>query len=496
LFDIMIIGGGIVGCLVGRELSRYQLTLVLVEQHSDVADGTTKANSAIVHAGFDAQPGSLKARFNVAGNARYEALCRDLDVPFRRNGSLVLAFTPAELPALHDLLDRGRSNGVEGLELLSGAQVRVREPQLSEQVIEALYAPSGGIVSPWEVAIAAAENAVDHGMELRLDSPVEHLLRIPGGWRATTAGGRELEARVVINCAGLQSDRIHNLVAEPSFKIHYRRGEYFVLDRSAGQLVQATIFQCPSEQGKGVLISPTVHGNLIVGPNAEQVASPDALETTTAGLESVRQAALRSCANIPFQAVITSFSGLRPTPSTHDFIIGPVPGAPGFLDVAGIESPGLTAAPAIAEHVAELVREALGGLVPRPFNPRRRPMIRFAELSSAGKAACVRADPRFGRVVCRCERITEGEIVDAIHRSAGATTLDGIKRRLRPGMGRCQGGFCGPRVVEILARELGVPMTAIRKDGPDSVLLTGETKRETKRETKSETKSEMKGVPA
>lgn len=487
MFDIMIIGGGIVGCLVGRELSRYQLSLVLLEQHSDVADGTTKANSAIVHAGFDAQPGSLKARFNVAGNARYEALCRELDVPFRRNGSLVLAFSPDELPALHDLLDRGRSNGVEGLELLSGDQVRTREPQLSDQVIEALYAPSGGIVSPWEVAIAAAENAVDHGMELRLDSPVEHLLRIPGGWRAT-AGGQAFEARVVINCAGLQSDRIHNLVAEPSFKIHYRRGEYFVLDRSAGQLVQATIFQCPSEQGKGVLISPTVHGNLIVGPNAEEVASPDALETTTAGLESVRQAALRSCANIPFQAVITSFSGLRPTPSTHDFIIGPVPGAPGFLDVAGIESPGLTAAPAIAEHVAELVRNELGGLTPRPFNPIRRPLVRFAELSPAEKAARIREDPRFGRVVCRCERITEGEIVDAIHRSAGATTLDGIKRRLRPGMGRCQGGFCGPRVVEILARELGVPMTAIRKDGPDSVLLTGETKRETK--------SEMQGVPA
>jgi len=475
LLDVIIIGGGIVGCLIGRELSRYRLRTLLVEKQSDVADATTKANSAIVHAGFDAQPGSLKARFNVAGNALYENLCRELGVPFRCNGSLVLAFTPEELPALHELLERGRSNGVTGLELLSGAQVRVREPNLSEQVIEALYAPTGGIVSPWELAIAAAENAMDNGMDLMLDSPVTQIVRIPGGWRVS-AGHRHIDARVVINCAGLHSDRIHDLVAEPCFRIHYRRGEYFVLDRREGRLVDHTIFQCPSEQGKGVLIAPTVHGNIIVGPNAEEVATPEELETTAPGLDSVRRAALRSCPKIPFHAVITSFAGLRPTPSTHDFIIGEAKGAPGFLDVAGIESPGLTAAPAIAVHVAELVGGCLGGLEPKPFQAQRRPLGGFAALSRADKAAWIQRDPRFGRIVCRCESITEGEIVDAIHRHVGATTLDGVKRRLRPGMGRCQGGFCGPRVVEILARERGVPMTAIRKDGPESVLLLGETK--------------------
>lgn len=480
MLDITIIGGGVVGCLIGRELSRYRLDTLLVEKKSDVGDATTKANSAIVHAGFDAKPGSLKARFNVEGNALYEQMCEELSVPFIRNGSLVLAFAEEELPALRDLLERGNTNGVPGLELISGDEARRREPNLAGTVIEALVAPSGGIVEPWNVAVAAAENAMDNGMDLMLDAEVTAIDPIPGGWRVT-AGGKAIDTRVVINCAGLYSDQIHDMVSEPCFKIHYRRGEYFVLDKKEGSFVSHTIFQCPSEKGKGVLISPTVHGNLIVGPNADEVSTPEETETTAAGLEGVRAAALRSAEKIGFGSVITSFSGLRPTPSTHDFIIGEAKGAPGFFDAAGIESPGLTAAPAIAVHMAKLVGEHLGGLEPKPgFNPRRRPMIHFNHLSSAEKAAWIREDSRFGRIVCRCESITEGEIVDAVHRHAGATTVDGVKRRLRPGMGRCQGGFCGPRVVEILARELGVPMSAIRKDGPDAVLLTGETKSQTK----------------
>ena len=480
MFDVLIIGGGITGCLIGRELSRYRLKIILVEQRSDVADATTKANSAIVHAGFDAPPGTLKARFNAAGNAMYDILCEQLRVPFKRNGSLVVAFAEAELPALNALAERGRINGVPGLELISGDEVRRREPNLSGNIVQALYAPTGGIVCPWDLAIGAAENAMDNGMELRLDAEVTRIARIPGGWRVS-AGGRAVDARVVINCAGLRADQVHNMVAEPAFKLRYRRGEYFVLDRKEGAFVRHTIFQCPSEQGKGVLITPTVHGNLLVGPNAEEVDGPERLETTMAGLEGVRQTASRTSARIAFNAVITSFAGLRPTPDTHDFVIGEVPGAPGFLDVAGIESPGLTAAPAIALHVAGLAGTFLGGLEPNlDFNPWRRALVDFHHLPAAEKADWIHKDPRYGRIVCRCESITEGEIVDAIHRNAGATTLDGVKRRLRPGMGRCQGGFCGPRVVEILARELGIPMTAVRKDGPESVLLTGETKSQAK----------------
>jgi glycerol-3-phosphate dehydrogenase len=343
-------------------------------------------------------------------------------------------------------------------------------------VVEALYAPSCGIVGPWELAIGAAENAMDNGMELLLDAEVTAIERTPKGYRVV-AGADRIETRMVINCAGPRSDRIHNLVAEPSFRIDCRRGQYYILDRGEGGLVSQVIFQCPSEKGKGVLIAPTVHGNLIVGPNAEPVLDPDRRETTLAGLAEVRLTALRSAGKIAFNTMITSFAGIRATPDTHDFIIGEAKGAPGFIDVAGIESPGLTSAPAIAQHVAGLVRDRLGPLEPRPdFTPLRRPVIHFASLPKEEKAAWIRRDPRFGRMVCRCESITEGEVVDAIHRHAGATTVDGVKRRVRPGMGRCQGGFCGPRVVEILARELGVPMTAIRKDGPESILLTRATK--------------------
>jgi glycerol-3-phosphate dehydrogenase len=480
LIDIIIVGAGVTGCLIARELSRYQLKVLLLEKHSDVADETTKANSAIVHAGFDAAPGSLKARFNAQGNACYETLCQELCVPFKRIGSLVLALSAEEAPALQVLLERGRSNGIPGLELLSGAEVRRREPNLSRNVVQALYAPTAGIVGPWDLAIAAAENAVNNGVGLLLDTEVTGIQRTSDGYRVT-AGNKTLTARVVINCAGLFADRIHNLVAEPAFRIQYRRGEYFVLDRKEGGLVNHVIFQCPSDKGKGVLISPTVHGNLLIGPNAQEVPAPDQLETTAQGLDEVRRAAMRSSERIAFQAVITSFAGLRATSDTHDFVIGEAKGAPGFFDVAGIESPGLTAAPAIALHVVELVRGRLGGLKPNAaFHGVRRPLVRFAQLSSEQKAAWIRKDARYGRIVCRCESITEGEIVDAIHRHAGATTLDGVKRRLRPGMGRCQGGFCGPRVVEILARELGVPMTEVRKDGPASVLLTGPTKCEQK----------------
>jgi glycerol-3-phosphate dehydrogenase len=476
LIDITIIGGGVVGCLISRELSRYQLKTLLVEKDSDIANGTTKANSAIVHAGFDAKPGSLKARFNVEGNAMYDRVCGELGVPFKRNGSLVLAFGEDELPELHSLKTRGEQNGVPGLELLSGDEVRRREPHLAKEVIEALYAPTGGIVGPWDLAIAAAENAIDNGLELRLDTEVTGIEKIEGGYRLTT-NGPAIETRMVINCAGLYSDRIHNMVAEPTFKIIPRRGEYFVLDRSEGNHVSHTIFQCPTPNGKGVLISPTVHGNLLVGPNAEAVPDATHLETTADGLRSIREAAAKSSPDVAYSAVITSFSGLRSTPDTHDFMIGEIKGVPGFIDVAGIESPGLTAAPAIAVHVGGLVRHYLGNPEFNPdFNPVRRPMVHFTHLSNEAKAAWIKKDPRFGRIVCRCESITEGEIVDAIHRNAGGMTVDGIKRRLRPGMGRCQGGFCGPRVVEIISRELGIPMTEVRKDRPASVLLTGVTK--------------------
>lgn len=476
MINITIIGGGVTGCLVARELSRYQLDVLLIEKDNDIANGTTKANSAIVHAGYDAKPGTLKAWFNVAGNALFDTLCRELNVPFKRIGSLVLGFSESEMHTLKELQQRGTENGVPGLTVIGADEVARLEPHRADTVVGALYAPTGGIVGPWELAIAAAENAMDNGVKLMLNTAVSRIEKIKDGYRVT-AGGTTIETRCVINCAGLYADSIHNMVAEPAFSITPRRGEYYVLDHSEGDFVNHVIFQCPTPDSKGVLITPTVHGNLLVGPNAETVEGPEHRETTAAGLKQVREVASKSTGKINFGATITSFAGLRATPDTGDFIIGEAAGAPGFIDVAGIESPGLTAAPAIAVHVAELVQRHLGAVAEKPdFNPVRKPMVHFAHMSSAKKAELIAKDARFGRVICRCESITEGEILDAIHRNAGAATVDGVKRRVRPGMGRCQGGFCGPRVVEILARELHLPLTAVKKDGLDSTMLTGETK--------------------
>ncbi len=476
MYDITIIGAGITGTFIARELSRYQLKIVLIDKENDVANGTTKANSAIVHAGYDAEAGSLKARFNVRGNELYEAVCKELHVPFKRTGSLVVAFNEQEMKTIEELYHRGIENGVPQLEILDREGVRGVEENLSEEIIGALYAKTGGIVGPWELAIALAENALENGVELLLNSPVTSIKKQADGYRIT-AGDQQLQSKIVINCAGLYSDEINNMVNSPSFEILPNRGEYNLFDKSVGNLVNTTVFACPSEAGKGVVVMPTVHGNLLIGPTAEYVDSKSSVETTLAGLASISEHALHTLKQVGFQNVITSFTGLRAKVKSKDFIIEESKEAAGFINVAGIDSPGLTSAPAIAEYVVELVKGKIEKLEANPnYNPNRRPSIHFMELSDTEKARLIEKDPRFGRIICRCEQITEGEIVDVIRRKAGARTLDGVKRRARPGSGRCQGGFCAPRVMEILAKELDVEITEVVKDGKASYILTGETK--------------------
>ena len=476
MYDVAIIGAGVIGCAVARELSRYDLKVVLIEKDTDIANGTTKANSAIVHAGYDAKPGSLKARFNVEGNAMFDEICKELDVPFERIGSLVVAFDHEDVQALQELYERGLINEVPGMEILDGEQVLTLEPNLRKNVVGALHAPSAGIVGPWELAIAMAENAIENGVELKLEHQVTKIEKLESGYKIVTDKGK-VEASYIINCGGLYADEIHNMVAEPSFRIIPRRGQYNVFDRSVGNFVQKVIFQCPTKKGKGVLITPTVHGNLIIGPDAEELDCKESVETTMDGLVFIRDEGKKSAENVPGQAIITAFAGLRATPSTGDFIIEEVPGSKGFIDVAGIESPGLTAAPAISVYVLELLRNSGAMLVEKTtFHPIRRKAIRFMELTQEEKAELIQRDPSFGRIICRCESITEGEIVDIIRRKAGALTVDGVKRRARPGTGRCQGGFCGPRVMEILARELEIDITEVLKDRRGSYILTEPTK--------------------
>ncbi len=473
MYDAVIIGGGAVGCAVARWLSRYRLRICLVERGEDVCVGTSKANSAICHAGFDAPVGSAKARFNVEGSRMMEALSRQLDFPYRRCGALVLCFDEADIPRLEELKARGQRNGVEGLAVLDREALRRQEPRVAPDAAAALYAPTSAIICPFGMTIALAENAAANGCEFRFDTEVRHIRREGGRFLLETSRG-VLESRVVIAAAGVHGDALHNELCETKLSIVPRRGEYCLLDRRDGQLVQHTIFQLPSAMGKGVLVSPTVHGNLLVGPTAEDQTDRDCTATTAAGLHRVAETAARSVPDLPMRDVITSFAGLRAhlTGGDDDFIVGE--SADGFFEAVGIESPGLSSAPAIGRYLAGLAAEKLGAAEKDDFLPERRDIPRPREMGLAARQALIEKDPAYATVVCRCEQITEGEIREAIRR--GARSLDGVKRRVRAGMGRCQGGFCTPRVLELLHEELGVPMTELTKGGGESRLLAGRTK--------------------
>lgn len=473
MVDVVIVGGGVCGCSLLYELSRYKLSAVLVEKENDVSVGTTKANSAIVHAGYDPHPGTKMARYNVEGNALIKELCEKLDVPYKQIGSLVLAFDADQDALVRELFDRGTQNGVPGMKVLYAAEVREMEPNVSPEVTSALYAPSAGIVSPWELAIALAETAVKNGAQVELNSEVTSIQPIDGGFRVT-AGGKEIDTRFVVNAAGIWSDKINDMAAPHTFTVSANKGEYFLLDKSQGTLVNHVIFQCPSKVGKGVLVSPTVHGNLIVGPNAED-AEKDDLGTTGDGLAFVRKMALRSVPDINFRDSIRNFAGLRANTEIDDFLVGETE-QKGFFNIAGIKSPGLTSAPAIARDVVRMLGKAGLTLDPKETFVDERHVVRFKHLSHEERAAAIAKNPLYGQIVCRCETITEGEIVDALHRPLPPCSIDGVKRRCGSGMGRCQGGFCGPRVQQIIARELGIPQEAVMMDRAGTAVITGETK--------------------
>ena len=472
MYDVLIIGCGITGAAAAFQLSRYQLKIAVLERENDVADGTTKANSAILHAGYDPEPGTLMARLNVRGAELAKELCAKLDVPYRPCGSLVLAFSPEDDATLHTLFQRGQANGVPQLRLLTGDEARAKDPNLSDRVTSALYAPTAAICSPWEYCLALAETAVVNGAELHLDTAVTGLEPAEEGWLVHTSKG-DFRSRYVINAAGVWAQAVHEMAAAPTFTIHPSRGQYFLLDKSEGNRVGHVIFQCPGPNGKGVLVSPTVHGNLIVGPDATPVEGDD-VSTTADGLAFVRETAQKSVPSVNFRESIRNFAGVRSSTDRGDFIIELA--APHFLDLAGICSPGLTAAPAIAEYAAELLADDGLTLTEKENFICHRRRTRFHDLSLDEKAKLVEREPTYGRVICRCETVTEGEILEALRSPIPPRSVDGVKRRVGAGMGRCQGGFCGPRVVEILSRELGVTPDHIVQDKAGSWLLASQTK--------------------
>ena len=475
MYDVMIIGSGVSGSAAARELSRYKAKICVLEKEEDVCCGTSKANSGIVHAGYDAKEGSLMAKLNVRGNAMMEQLSKDLDFPFKRIGSLVICLREEDMDKLQALYDRGVANGVSGLQILNREEVLEMEPNIADNVYAALYAPTAGIVCPFNLNIAMAENANVNGVEFKFDTEVTDLKPIDEGWEIHTNNG-VFQTRYVVNAAGVYADKFHNMVSEKKIHITPRRGDYCLLDKSAGSHVSKTIFALPGKYGKGILVAPTVHGNLILGPTAIDIEDKEGTNTTREGLDQVIERAEMNVKNIPLRQVITSFAGLRAHEDGHEFLIGEVEGAKGFIDCAGIESPGLTSAPAIGELVAELVTGYLCAKKKQHFEEKRKGLVNPKNLSREAYQELIRENPAYGNVICRCETVTEGEIVEAIHRLIPAKSLDGVKRRTRAGMGRCQAGFCSPKTMEILAREWKVPMETITKAGKDSRLIRGYNK--------------------
>lgn len=475
MYDVLIVGAGVIGGMLARQLSRYNLSVCMLEKENDVAMGATKANSGIVHGGYDPEPGTLKAKLNAEGVQKLYDVADEIHAPYRKNGSFVCAFgTPEEEATVRELYERGRINGIKGLEILTGDEARALEPALSDKVSLVLNVTNAGIVCPYELTVAAIGNAMDNGADLKVGFAVSTVEKTENGFVAVAENGTRVEGKYLVNCAGAYSDRVAAMVGDSFFTIIPRAGEYMLLDKNEGSRVSHTIFQVPSVEGKGILVSPTVDGNLLTGPTASKVADPTCTETTPEGLEAVGRLAAKSVPSVNFRQVITSFTGVRSSEKNGDFIICPSKTVAGVLHVAAIDSPGLTCCVAIADYAIEQLR-AMGLVLTEKadFDPVRENPHAFREMSDEEKDAYIKQHPAYGKIVCRCETVSEGEIRDAIRRNPPARDIDGVKRRTRSGMGRCQGGFCMPYVMRLLSEENGEPMEKITKNGEGSAQLTG-----------------------
>ena len=448
MYDVIIIGAGVIGASIARELSKYKLDIIVLEKENDVCEGTTSANSAIIHSGYDPEPNSKKAYYNVLGNKMYTQICEDLDVSFRRNGSITIAIDEEEVNILDELYERSKLNNVE-TKLLNQDELFKIEPNITKKALKGLYAPTAGIINPFELNVALMENAMDNGVKLSLNDEVHNIVSNDDGYDVYT-NKNLYHAKYVINASGVYTDLINDKVNNHYFEIKARKGEYFVLDHFDDNFIKHTLFNVPSSKGKGVIVAPTTSHNYIVGPSSEFVESKDDVSTDFFTLSEVKKAATNLVDSIDYSKQIRQFAGLRAVSSTKDFIIDSP--KKGFINVAGIQSPGLTAAPAIAVDVAKYIEDKEFN---DKFNPKRRPMLRMKNLTDEQKDEMIKSNPSYGTIVCRCEKISEGEIIDVIHRNCGAKTIKGVKKRVRPGFGKCQGGFCEALVLKILSRELG-----------------------------------------
>ncbi|HII4505694.1 NAD(P)/FAD-dependent oxidoreductase [Clostridium perfringens] len=466
--DIIVIGAGVVGCSIARELSKYNLDVLVVEKNSDVSEGVSKGNSGIVHAGYNEKIGTLKAKLNIEGNKIFDDLSRDLQFPFKRNGAFILAFSDEEMKTLESLKENGEKLGVEGLEILTREEALNIEPNLNKEIVGVLNVKTSGIVSPYEMTIALAENAAENGVEFKLNSKVTSIEKISEGYKVTLNNKELVSGKIIINASGLEGAFLNNLVSMSKREINPVKGEYCLFDKVAGAMINKTLFQVPNKLSKGVLVTPTAEGNLLVGPNAVEGKT---LETSREGIDEILDKSKKSLEELPVARILNTFSGIRPKTKEGDFIIEEVEDAKNFINVIGIDSPGLTAAPAIGVYVVNMIKERLDLVEKKNFKKTREKIVRFAELSLEEKNKLIKEKPAYGHMVCKCEFVTEGEIVEAIHRPIKALTVDAIKRRTRASMGGCQGVGCTLPISKILSRELGIDISDINKNSEGSPVI-------------------------
>ncbi|MDM0469449.1 NAD(P)/FAD-dependent oxidoreductase [Clostridium perfringens] len=466
--DIILIGAGVVGCSIARELSKYNLDVLVVEKNSDVSEGVSKGNSGIVHAGYNEKIGTLKAKLNIEGNKMFDDLSRDLQFPFKRNGAFILAFSDKDMKTLESLKEKGEKLGVEGLEILTREEALNIEPNLNKEIVGVLNVKTSGIVSPYEMTIALAENAAENGVEFKLNSKVTNIEKISEGYKVTLNSKEVVNGKLIINASGLEGAFLNNLVSMSKREINPVKGEYCLFDKVAGAMINKTLFQVPSKLSKGVLVTPTAEGNLLVGPNAVEGKT---LETSREGIDEILDKSKKSVEELPLARILNTFSGIRPKTNHGDFIIEEVEDAKNFINVIGIDSPGLTAAPAIGVYVVNMIKDKLDLIEKKNFKKIREKIVRFAELSLEEKNKLIKEKPAYGHMVCKCEFVTEGEIVEAIHRPIKALTVDAIKRRTRASMGGCQGIGCTLPISKILSRELGIDISDINKNSEGSPVI-------------------------
>lgn len=474
MYDVLIIGAGISGCMIAKMLSEYYLKVIVIEKENDVAKHASGANSAIIHSGHDPKPNTLKARFNLEGSRMYQSICEQLKVAYERCGAFVVACNKEELDILDNLHKQALDRNIP-CEIMDIKQIKEKEPNISDNVIKGLYLPTTAIVTPWEVCIAAMEEAILNGVELKLDTKVTDIKHLDNYYQITT-NKESYQARIIINCAGVYADDIYSYLDKPPYTINARKGEYFVLDHTNKPLVKHIIYPTPSSLGKGVLVVPTIHHNILLGPNSMQIDDKEGNYTTSEALDYVKKQVNKTVNNIPLQNIIHNYAGLRPTGNTHDFYIQEDDKHPNFIHVACIESPGLASAPAIAKYVVEEIMKDKFEHIKKAIYIHRKKTINPRNLTANEYNSLIRSKKEYGNIICRCEQISKQEIIDAINRPCGARTVDGVKRRCRPGMGRCQGGFCQPNVAKIIAETLKIDISEVLFDKDDSNIVSGYAK--------------------